>query len=114
MDLELAVTHHDDGVVAVQVTGDIDLVNTPELRSTLHALVDADVRRIVVDLDAVEFIDSTGLGVLIGCLRRLRSSGEDRQLAVVCSRPGIVRVLSITGLDHLLDVYSDLPEALKA
>src|SRR5258708_34719477 len=59
----------------VGLTGDIDLYTAPELKSELNRLIDAGARRVVVDLTAATFIDSTTLGVLLGALKRFRPSG---------------------------------------
>jgi anti-sigma B factor antagonist len=114
MNLDLSVTRPDVETALVAIVGEIDVATTPQLRSTLHDLADDDtVRLIVADLDGVEFIDSSGLGVLIGCARRLRSKGEDRQLRLVCSRPNLLRVFEITGLDTVFPMHASVPDALK-
>jgi anti-sigma B factor antagonist len=111
MNLQIAVTHPDASTAVVDIAGEVDVATTPHLRATLHELAESeDIDRIVVDLDAVEFIDSSGLGVLIGCARRLRPKGE---LLLVCSRPNINRVFEITGLDTLFPMRASVPDALK-
>ena len=115
MNLHVSVTHPDPGTALVEVSGEIDVATTPELRSTLHELADDDaVRTVIVDLDGVDFIDSSGLGVLIGCSRRLRSRGEGRELKLVCSRVNLLRVFEITGLDGVFPMHPSVSEALNA
>jgi anti-sigma B factor antagonist len=115
MSVQIVVTYPDAATAVVEVAGEIDVATTPELRVTLHEVADtSEIRRVVVDLDAVEFIDSSGLGVLIGCARRLRAGGEDRELLLVCSRPNIIRVFEITALDTLFPMHQSVPEALKS
>jgi anti-anti-sigma factor len=92
----------------VEVMGEVDVRSAPNLRSRL----DAASRRyrgqvVVVDLSGVTFIDSTGLGVLVGALRSMRSTGGG--LCLSGCAPGVARVLSITGLDHVFDVERDGP-----
>jgi len=114
MNLNVSVTRPEPGTAVVEVTGEIDVATTPQLRATLHELADDDaVRTVVVDLDGVDFIDSSGLGVLIGCSRRLRSRGEGRELRLVCTRVNLVRVFEITGLDGVFPMHGSVPEALK-
>jgi anti-sigma B factor antagonist len=114
MNLDVIVSRPDAVTAVVAVSGEIDVATTPHLRSTLHDLADEDgVRLVVVDLDAVDFIDSSGLGVLIGCSRRLRSHGEACELRLVCSRLNLLRVFEITGLDGVFRIYPSVPEALK-
>jgi anti-sigma B factor antagonist len=67
---------------------------------------------VVVDLHAVAFIDSAGLGALIGAIRRVRQLGGDLNLAA--PRPSIKRVLSTTGLNRLADIYNDIDQAAAA
>jgi len=73
---------------------------------------ESGVSRVVIDLSAVTFIDSTALGVLIGGVRRLHSGGGAMAL-VVTGRP-VQRVLSITGLDRVFTIHATLDEAVAA
>jgi anti-sigma B factor antagonist len=92
--------------LVVQPTGEIDMVNAPTLRATL---IELDRAEVVVDLSGVEFIDSTGLGVLVGAAARARK--RDGEMRVVCPRPGIRKVFAITGLDAVFEISADLTEA---
>jgi anti-sigma B factor antagonist len=115
VNLDVSVQRPDPSTALVQVRGEIDVATTPRLRSMLHGLADEEgVHTMVIDLDGVEFIDSSGLGVLIGCSRRLRARGEGRELKLVCSRVNLLRVFEITGLDGVFPMHSSLPEALNA
>jgi len=112
MELKISISCPEAGTSVVAVAGEIDVASTPQLRSALHELTGgADIRRLVVDLDTVGFIDSSGLGVLIGCARRLRPDGE---LLLVCTRPNIIRVFEVTGLDTLFPIHASVPDALKS
>ncbi len=88
------------------------MYTAPQLKQSLLDLIDGGARKIVVDLSAVTFIDSTALGVLIGGVRRLHGAGGAMAL-VVTSRP-VERVLSITGLDRVFSIHATLDEALAA
>lgn len=68
--------------------------------------------RIAIDLDGALFIDSSGLGILIGGIRRMRSRGAD--VALVCSVPQLVRLLHVAGLDRIVPVRDSLDEASAA
>ena len=96
----------------IGLTGDIDLYTAPELKSELNRLIDAGARRIVVDLTAATFIDSTTLGVLLGALKRFRPSGGE--LALVCSDPNIRRVFEITLLDRVFAIFETREGAFPA
>ena len=71
-------------------------------------MMDEGHYRLVVDLEGVEFMDSTGLGVLVSCLKRAKEHGGD--LSLVCTSPQILRVLSITGLDKVFEVRASLDD----
>jgi anti-sigma B factor antagonist len=102
--------HGDGGVVTV--SGEVDMYTAPQMKACLLELMDGGAIRIVVDLSAVTFIDSTALGVLIGGVRRLHAAGGSMAL-VVASRP-VERVLSITGLDRVFSINATLEDARAA
>jgi len=83
-------------------TGELDIATAPAFREALLTLIAAGHARVVVDLDSVTFMDSTGLGVLASANKRMRSEG--RELLVVCHRPEILRLFSITGLHSFFTV----------
>jgi anti-sigma B factor antagonist len=86
----------------VAVRGEIDAYTSPRLREQLTRLMDEGHHQIVVDLEGVEFMDSTGLGVLVASLKRAKE--HDGDVSLVCTSPQILRVLSITGLDRVFQV----------
>ncbi len=69
------------------------------------------MRHIIVNLTAVDYLDSTALGVLIGGLKRLRE--RDGILDLICPNPRIKRIFEITGLDKIFDIYATEEEARK-
>ena len=108
MDLGLQVEERGD-VAVLAVSGEVDVATVPRLREQLHGLVAAGTPRIVVDLDAVDFLDSTGLGVLVGALKRVRSNGGE--LALVCTAPRIRKVFEVTGLTKVFDLFDTVDAA---
>jgi anti-sigma B factor antagonist len=100
-----------DGAVVVQLTGELDLYNAHAVRDALFAIAAGRPDRVVVDLSAVTFIDSTGLGVLIEARTRL----ENRR-AFLLAAPGLEtrRALEISGLDRHFVVHDSLDDALAA
>ena len=92
----------------VSVRGEIDAYTSPRLRDQLTRLMDEGHYQLVVDLEGVEFMDSTWLGVLVACLKRAKEHGGD--LSLVCTSPQILRVLSITGLDRVFQVRAAVDE----
>lgn len=111
MELEIRTTRDNDSCV-VQVSGEVDVYTSPSLKSALVAAVVDTCPLLVVDLDGVGFIDSSGLGVLVGALRRARETGGD--LRVVTSREPVIKIFRITGLDRVFPLYRTLDEAREA
>ena len=110
MDLGLDVTEH-DGIAVLAVQGEVDVYTAPRLREKLVELVTQGKHRIVVDLEAVEFLDSTGLGVLVGGLKRVRS--HDGDLSLVCTQHRILKVFEITGLTKVFAIHDTVDAALS-
>lgn len=109
MDLRLDVSERGDWSV-IEVGGEIDVATAPRLREQLISLVGEKRYRIVVSLEAVDFIDSTGLGVLISGLKRTRT--HDGRFALVCTEQRILKVFEITGLLAVFDVFGSVDEAV--
>lgn len=97
------------GWAVLHLTGEIDLATAPTLREHLVGTVDAGDHRVIVDLRDVEFIDSTGLGALIGGLKRVRSL--DGALRLICVEPRILKIFEITGLDKVFEIHADVEGA---
>ncbi|HEX9093219.1 MAG TPA: STAS domain-containing protein [Coriobacteriia bacterium] len=94
---------------AVSVSGEIDVYTSPILRERLIEAMDGGCDRIVVSLDGVGFIDSSGLGVLVGALRRVKE--REGELILVCGREQILKVFRITGLDRVFPIVATPDEA---
>lgn len=99
-----------DGWAVLAVSGEVDVATAPRLRERLIELVNSGRHRIVVDLSGVEFLDSTGLGVLVGALKRVRT--HDGELALVCAEPRILKVFEITGLTKVFTMFGSVDEAV--
>jgi anti-sigma B factor antagonist len=99
MDLTVQVDEH-DGWALARVFGDVDIATAPRLREQLIALVTKGRTRLVVDLDGVGFLDSTGLGVIISVLKRTRTHGGD--LRLVGNQDNLKSLFQLTGLDRTL------------
>jgi anti-sigma B factor antagonist len=109
MDLTMQVDER-EGWAVVSASGDIDLTTAPRLRETVIGIVVTGQPKVVLELQAVDFIDSTGLGVLVGLLKRTRSQGGD--LRVVSTRSSLRKVLELTSLDRALPLATSVEEAL--
>jgi anti-sigma B factor antagonist len=108
--IDLLMDSRTEGSWAVlSVKGDVDIYTAPRLRERIVGLADEGSLRIVVDLQGVEFMDSTGLSVLVAGLKRLKEN--DGVLALVVTREPVLRILSITGLDRVFPIYNEVSAA---
>ncbi len=94
----------------LSITGDLDIVGAPELRKAVIQAVADGVRRLILDLSDLDFVDSVGLGVVVGALKRLRQ--RDGDLAVVCPVARIRRVFEICDLDRVLTMHTSIDHVI--
>src|SRR2546423_13201109 len=94
----------------LEVGGEIDVYTAPQLRERLIALVEGGDRRVIVDLGRVDFLDSTGLSVLVGALKRLR--GVNGELSLVFAQERLLKIFRITGLDRVFTLYDTVDAAV--
>ncbi|HUP32448.1 MAG TPA: STAS domain-containing protein [Gaiellaceae bacterium] len=100
-----------NGAVVIHLVGELDLYNAPEVRTALLELCSEQPERLVVDLEHVDFVDSTALGVLIEARTKLDNRGS-----FLLAAPGLEthRALAISGLDRHLTVHESVDAALSA
>ena len=96
----------------LQVTGEVDVYTVPTLREQIQELAAKGAVHLIADLGQVDFIDSTGLGALVGGVKRLREDGGS--LALVISTPRILRIFQITGLTKALATQPSVADAITA
>jgi anti-anti-sigma factor len=107
---QLSVTvRRERGAVIAEVTGDIDMSTVAGLRERLFGLADSG-QLLIVDLNRVTFIDSAGLGALVGAARRAAANGGS--LHAVCSRPQTRKLLWLTGVDRRIPLTATVDGAL--
>jgi len=111
VDLSLASRTEGDKTV-VSVGGEIDVYTAPKLREQIVQLVEDGQYHLVIDMEDVEFLDSTGLGVLVGGLKRVRA--HDGSLRLVCTQERILKIFRITGLTKVFPIHSTVTEAVEA
>ncbi|RZS79395.1 anti-sigma B factor antagonist [Motilibacter rhizosphaerae] len=111
MDLSLSTRPEGDKTV-VEVGGEIDVYTAPRLREQLVDLVAEGKYHLVVDMEKVDFLDSTGLGVLVGGLKRVRA--HDGSLRLVCTQERILKIFRITGLTKVFPIHDSVEDALAA
>jgi len=108
--VDLSLTTRSAGQYEViEVTGEIDVYTAPRLRERLIDLVNQGHHWLVVDIEKVEFLDSTGLGVLVGGLKRVRANGGS--LVVVCTQERLLKIFRITGLEKVFRIYTSVHDA---
>ena len=111
MDLSLSTRTVGDRMV-VEVGGEIDVYTAPKLREQLVELVNDGSYHLVVDMERVDFLDSTGLGVLVGGLKRVRA--HEGSLRLVCTQERILKIFRITGLTKVFPIHASVEEAVAA
>ena len=109
MDLKLG-HYNKDGIEVVDVEGEIDVYTAPRLRELRIDLVNKNNYQLVVNMEKVEFLDSTGLGVLVGGLKRVRA--HDGSLDLVCTQERILKIFRITGLTKVIGIHASVDEAI--
>ncbi|GIU84463.1 MAG: putative anti-sigma factor antagonist [Acidimicrobiales bacterium] len=107
--LEIRVEERNDHVICRPV-GELDAYTVGPFREKLNEL--ATSKRLLIDLSEVPFMDSAGLGALIGGIRRAREANTD--VAVACSRASLTRLLHTTGFDRIVPVTETVEEAAEA
>jgi anti-sigma B factor antagonist len=111
--VDLKLGHHaKDGIEVVDAQGEIDMYTAPRLRELLIDLVSQGSYQLVVNLDEVGFLDSTGLGVLVGGLKRVRA--HDGSLDLVCTQQRILTIFRLTGLTEVFGIYQTVDQAIAA
>ena len=111
MDLKLG-HYSKDGIEVVDVEGEIDIYTAPRLRELLIDLAGKGRYQLVVNLEKVGFLDSTGLGVLVGGVKRVRA--HDGSLDLVCTQERILKIFKITGLTKVFGIYQTVDQAIAA
>ena len=109
MDLSLE-TRREGGRTIIEVGGEIDVYTAPRLRDKITEVVGNGSYDLVVDLENVDFLDSTGLGVLVGGLKKVRSHNGSMQL--ICTQERLLKIFRITGLAKVFAIHGSQAEAL--
>ncbi|HEY3266314.1 MAG TPA: STAS domain-containing protein [Armatimonadota bacterium] len=112
MDFSVSAQPTNNGVSVISVRGEVDVYTAPKLREEIHRRMDDGAIRLVVDLADVAYMDSSGLGVLIGALKRAREAEGD--LIVAAPNPRIARILDVTGLSRIFNVHPTVADAVQA
>ena len=96
----------------IDVAGEIDVATAPQLHALLIDLTSKNSCQLVVNLAKVEFLDSSGAGVLVGAAKRVRA--HDGSLDLVCTQARILKVFKITGLTKVFAIHQTVDQAIAA
>ena len=112
MDFSVEYTVTDEGIVVLVVSGPMDVATVPQLRDLMVRLIDEGHHRLVLDLGGVDFIDSIGLGVIVGVVHRLRP--HDGSVVVAAPSEQVRQVLQITQLARVVALHDTTAAAVSA
>jgi len=112
MELQIKVRELEESAAVVEVAGEADLYTTPKLKDAVVDLIAQGRTRLAVNLAGLDYLDSTGLGVLVGSFKRVREKGGT--LVLVAPQPRIRKVFEITRLVNVFDIFDSEEQALKS
>ncbi|MCR9077068.1 MAG: STAS domain-containing protein [bacterium] len=107
----IGVERPEQGVVVLAPNSDIDMSRSPELRSVLRQEMGGDTHKVVIDLDAVEYMDSSGLATLV---EAMRNAGNSSAKLVICNmNPKVSAIFEIARLDSFFSIVDSRDEAIS-
>lgn len=102
----------EDQVRALRVSGEVDFDVAPQFKREIVSHIDNGDRRLIVDLSAVSFIDSTAIGVLVGAIKRMRAVAGS--LVVVCDNDEVRGIFEAVGLENVITLHASDSDAVAA
>lgn len=111
MNLTISSASLSDDARIIRISGEIDIYSSTELKQEVTVCLARGVRILMLDLTDVEYVDSTGLGLMIGALKRLRET--QGKLILINPSVRLLRVFEITGLDRVFDICASEREAVE-
>jgi len=112
LDIKVNTRQINDSIHLVEVQGEIDVYTSPRVKETVNELIEGGKYNFAINLEGVRYIDSTGLGVLIGALKKVRE--HNGRIVLICTNPQIKKIFNITGLIKIFEIYKDEEEATKS
>jgi anti-sigma B factor antagonist len=109
MDINITTRTDDEGKAVVFISGEVDVSTTPKMKAALAELIEGGYGRIIIDMSGVQFLDSTGLGALVGAYKKLRERNGEVELAAL--PPHIKRLFEITRLDSVFRIHDSVEQA---
>jgi anti-sigma B factor antagonist len=111
MEFNLNTRSAEENLAVVDLQGEVDAFTAPKLKQEIINQIERGVSHIAINLANVNYLDSTGLGVLIGGLKRTRD--KNGELVLICPNVRIMRIFDITGLSRIFEMYQTEEEALE-
>lgn len=111
MDIKIEVREVNN-LPLIKVSGEVDVYTAPKLKSRILDLIDNGKYTMIIDLNDVDFMDSSGLGVLVGGLKRV--GPHKGSIKLVCNRPNILKIFKITGLNKVFEIFDVVDKAAAA
>ena len=100
----------DSGIAVIAISGRLALGGeTERLDAAVKGMLQKDVKKFVLDITGLDYVDSSGIGMLVSCLTNVKKAGGD--LKVVGANPRIKRIFNMTGVDSIMSMYGTLAEA---
>lgn len=113
MEMDLQIKVRKSGIVSmIDLTGEVDAYTSARFREIMIELIDGGSKNLVISMASVEYIDSCGLGALVGGLKRI--SENNGKIVIVCDRPQVRKVFEITGLEKVFPLFVSEDEAVAA
>jgi len=113
MDLKLTTdTRH--GILVVTVNGELSVYTVSDFRAALRKITDNGAYRFVIDLSGCDFLDSTGLGVIVGALKNARAKSAQGRVDIACDTSRVLNVFRITGLEKVFAIHESADDAVAA
>jgi len=110
VDINLETRKLGNSAYLIEVQGEIDVYTSPRVKETINELIEKGKYFLVINLEGVRYIDSTGLGVLIGALKKVKEN--DGAVSLISTNPQIKKIFTITGLVKIFGIYKNEEEAL--
>jgi anti-sigma B factor antagonist len=99
-------------VPVLRLSGELDLNSVPDVRRSIRGLIDEGLVNFIINLTDLDFIDSSGLGVLVGGLARVRE--KQGEIKITCASKRIIRIFEMTRLTQLFELYPTEEEAARS
>ena len=112
MDIKVNTRPINENTSIVEVQGEIDVYTSSWVKEAINEAIEKGHYFVIINLEKVRYIDSTGLGVLIGALKRAKE--HKGGISLICTNPQIKKIFSITGLAKIFIIYKTEEEAIKA